>query len=93
MAHDEQPLKMLIGLEGAHAFCVSIFGGVEHLRVLNDFVRWLLTTASFNSAPSSARVRKAPEARKPALWLASNVTKESISQFLSDGNGASGPYV
>jgi hypothetical protein len=25
-------LKMLIRLEGAHAFCVSIFGGVEHLR-------------------------------------------------------------
>ncbi|MGH8525577.1 MAG: hypothetical protein ACREXY_15650 [Gammaproteobacteria bacterium] len=25
-------LKMLIVLEGAHAFCVSIFGGVEHLR-------------------------------------------------------------
>ena len=24
--------KMLIGLEGAHAFYVSIFGGVEHLR-------------------------------------------------------------
>ena len=24
-------LKMLIGLEGAHAFCVSIFGGDEHL--------------------------------------------------------------
>ena len=23
---------MLIGLEHAHAFCVSIFGGVEHLR-------------------------------------------------------------
>ena len=22
--------KMLIRLEGAHAFCVSIFGGVEH---------------------------------------------------------------
>jgi len=27
-------LKMLIGLEGAHAFCVSIFGGVEHLRAV-----------------------------------------------------------
>ena len=24
--------KMLIGLEGAHAFCVNIFGRVEHLR-------------------------------------------------------------
>jgi hypothetical protein len=24
--------KVLIGLEGAHAFCVGIFGGVEHLR-------------------------------------------------------------
>ena len=24
-------LKMLIDLEGAHAFYVSIFGGVEHL--------------------------------------------------------------
>jgi hypothetical protein len=24
-------LKMLLGLEGAHAFYVSIFGGVEHL--------------------------------------------------------------
>jgi hypothetical protein len=27
-----QRLKMLIDLEGAHAFCVSIFGGVELLR-------------------------------------------------------------
>jgi hypothetical protein len=27
-----QCLKMLIGREGAHAFCVSIFGRVEHLR-------------------------------------------------------------
>jgi hypothetical protein len=27
-----QHLKMLIRLEGAHAFHVSIFGGVEHLR-------------------------------------------------------------
>jgi hypothetical protein len=26
-----QSLKMLIGVEGAHAFCVSIFGRVEHL--------------------------------------------------------------
>src|SRR6476619_6589325 len=24
--------KLLIGVEGAHAFCVTIFGGVEHLR-------------------------------------------------------------
>ena len=29
--HRQSP-KMLIGLEGAHAFCVSIFGKVEHLR-------------------------------------------------------------
>jgi Zn-dependent protease with chaperone function len=28
-----QSLKMLIGLEGAHGFCVSIFGGVEHLEL------------------------------------------------------------
>jgi hypothetical protein len=26
-------LQMLLGLEGAHAFYVSIFGGVEHLRL------------------------------------------------------------
>ena len=29
--------KMLIGLEGAHAFQVSIFGGVEHLRTFVNF--------------------------------------------------------
>ena len=29
--HTKTP-KMLIGLEGARAFCVSIFGAVEHLR-------------------------------------------------------------
>jgi hypothetical protein len=27
-------LKMLIGLEDAHAFHVSAFGGVEHLRAI-----------------------------------------------------------
>ena len=26
------PTKMLISLEGAHVFCMSIFGEVEHLR-------------------------------------------------------------
>ena len=31
-AKGSQCLKALIGLEGAHAFNVSIFGGVEHLR-------------------------------------------------------------
>jgi hypothetical protein len=31
-AAERQTLKALIRLEGAHAFCVSIFGGVEHLR-------------------------------------------------------------
>jgi hypothetical protein len=28
--------KMLIDLEGAHAFYVSIFGGVEHLRLRSE---------------------------------------------------------
>ena len=35
--HRRQSLKMLIGLEGAHAFYVSIFGGVEHLRTFAPF--------------------------------------------------------
>jgi len=30
----EEVLKMLIGLEDAHAFHVSAFGGVEHLRAI-----------------------------------------------------------
>jgi hypothetical protein len=37
-----EPLKMLIGLEGAHVFCVNIFGGVEHLRARG----WKLVTLS-----------------------------------------------
>ena len=31
LTRHRQSLKMLIGVEGAHAFCVSIFGRVEHL--------------------------------------------------------------
>ena len=33
-AHKNQRLKMLIGLEHAHAFSMSMFGGFEHLRDL-----------------------------------------------------------
>jgi hypothetical protein len=31
-AHKHQHLKVLIGFEHAHAFSMSIFGGVEHFR-------------------------------------------------------------
>ena len=41
--------NMLIHLEGAQAFCVSIFGGVEHLR---DFAPQSFDTEVSNFAPS-----------------------------------------
>ena len=45
---------MLIGLEGAHAFYVSIFGGVEHLRAevtkLGKFLLVLCMTAAVTIA-------------------------------------------
>jgi hypothetical protein len=40
---------MLIGLEHAHAFSMSIFGGVEHLR---DFAPQFFDTEVSNFAPS-----------------------------------------
>ena len=43
------PTNMLIHLEGAQAFCVSIFGGVEHLR---DFAPQSFDTEVSNFAPS-----------------------------------------
>ena len=43
------PTKMLIRLEGAQAFCVSIFGGVEHLR---DFAPQSFDTEVSNFASS-----------------------------------------
>ena len=43
------PTKMLIHLEGAQAFCVSIFGGVEHLR---GFAPQSFDTEVSNFAPS-----------------------------------------
>jgi hypothetical protein len=42
-------LKMLIRLEGAHPFYVSIFGGVAHLR---DFAPQFFDTEVSNFAPS-----------------------------------------
>jgi len=43
-------LKMFIALEGAHAFCMSIFGRVEHLRANMHLVSVTVSALSLSEA-------------------------------------------